>query len=135
MRLFIKRCSLKYQVRFMTWQVSHRMKDKPESLVTARKALIKAKLEQQEAVELELFKDVVVPDMREKDKKKGGDKEEKMVKAFSTIKEVQDMFRYEDDYEILDRAIISRPPSFKFVVPSREVVTRLIIRASYYKKK
>ena len=119
----------------MTWQVNHRMKGAAEFDIEARKAVIRSKLEQQEAVELELFKDVIVPDMREKDKKKGGEKEEKMAKTFSTIKEIQEMFRYEDDYEILDRAIISRPPSFKFVVPNREVVTRLIIRASYYKKK
>jgi len=129
MRLFIKRCSLKYQVRFMTWQVNHRMKDAKD--IEARKELIREKLEQQESVELELFKDVVVPDMRDKDKKKVG--EEK--KTFTTIKEIKEMFRYEDEYEVLDRAIISRPPSFRFVVPSREVVTRLIIRASYYKKK
>lgn len=43
------------------------------------------------------------------------------------------MFNYEADYEILDKALFSRPPLFKFVRPSREVVLRLIIRASTYK--
>jgi hypothetical protein len=40
------------------------------------------------------------------------------------------MFAYEADYELLDKAVLSRAPQFKFVPPSREVVQRLIVRAT-----
>lgn len=50
------------------------------------------------------------------------------------IKDIQGMFAYEADYELLDKAILSKPPQFKFVMPSREVVQRLIVRASNEKE-
>ena len=43
------------------------------------------------------------------------------------------MFAYEADYEILDKVAMSRPPRFSFVQPSREVIDRLIVRASMEK--
>jgi hypothetical protein len=44
------------------------------------------------------------------------------------------MFAYEADYELLDKVAMSRPPQFKFGPPSREVVDRLIVRASKEKE-
>lgn len=89
-------------------------------------------------MELDLFKDITIPDLREKDKKgKGGDESKKAQKAvltYTTLKDIQQMFAYEADYELLDKAILSKPPQFKFVLPSREVVQRLIVRASTEKE-
>ena len=44
------------------------------------------------------------------------------------------MFSYENDYEILDRAFISRAPKFKLIEPSREVIQRLIVRSTTEKE-
>ena len=32
------------------------------------------------------------------------------------------MFAYEAEYEVLDKALVSRPPQFKFVTPKRDVI-------------
>lgn len=86
-----------------------------------------------------MFKDITIPDLREKDKKKEpkGDESKKVAKAiltYTTLKDIQQMFAYENDYELLDKAILSKPPQFKFVPPSREVTQRLIVRASTEKE-
>jgi hypothetical protein len=91
---------------------------------------------------LELFKDVTIPDLREKEGKKGGKagsaedtkKPGKIPLTLLNIKEIQAMFAYEADYELLDKVAMSRPPQFKFVPPSREAVDRLIVRASMEKE-
>lgn len=97
---------------------------------------------EQETLELELFKDITIPDLREKEKKVTGAKPStantnetkqppaKPVLTLTNLKDIQNMFAYEADYEILDKAVYSRPPQFKFVTPSREVVQRLIVRAT-----
>lgn len=79
--------------------------------------------------------------MREKDGKKGkagsaedSKKPSKIPLTLLNIKEIQAMFAYEADYELLDKVAMSRPPQFKFVLPSREVVDRLIVRASMEKE-
>jgi hypothetical protein len=121
----------------------------------------------QERLELDLFKDVTIPDLREKDiSKKNGHrvaaaaaaqmaetassgapgtaggvpstadakKHLKAVLTLTHLKDIQGMFAYEADYELLDKALFSKIPQFKFVAPSREVVQRLIVRASTEKE-
>ena len=86
-----------------------------------------------------MFKDVTLPDMKEKESKKslksqsaeGGEKKPaKTILTLTTKTEIRSMFEYENDYEILDQVNWQRPPKYKFVTPAREVVQRLIIRAS-----
>ena len=93
---------------------------------------IKDIIGKQEIIELDLFKDITIPDMREKDKKKESkaDKLSKAVLTYNNIKDIQGMFVYDNDYEMLDKALLSRTPQFKFVQPSKEVVQRLIVRAT-----
>ncbi len=102
---------------------------------------LKEKVIAQEKLELDLFKEVTIPDLREKEGKKGkaGSSEEskkpgKIPLTLLNIKEIQAMFAYEADYEILDKIGLSRPPQFKFIQPSREVIDRLIVRASMEKE-
>ena len=92
MKLFIKRCALKFQVRFMTWQHNYSMKGQPEEKLNKIKEQINDKITNQESIELDLFKDVYVPYMRDKDKKK--DKEDKQSKVIvcANLKEIQEMF-------------------------------------------
>ncbi len=81
-------------------------------------------LNEQENLEMELFNNVTIPDLREKDKKTK-DESKKLPKAvltYTNIKDIQAMFAYEADYELLDKALLSRAPQFKFVTPSREAV-------------
>ena len=78
--------------------------------------------------------------MRDKEtlkKSKAEGESKKLAKANLTLtcaKDIQAMFSYENDYEILDKAVLSRHPRFKFVSPSREVIQRLIIRATNEKE-
>ncbi len=103
---------------------------------------IRDKVIAQEKLELELFKDVTIPDLREKEGKKGGKagsaedskKPGKIPLTLLNIKEIQAMFAYEAEYEMFDKVPMSRPPKFKFVPPSREVIDRLIVRASMEKE-
>jgi hypothetical protein len=102
---------------------------------------IREKVIAQEKLELELFKDVTIPDLREKDGKKGkvGSAEDskkpgKIPLTLLNIKEIQAMFAYETEYEMFDKVAMSRPPQFRFVPPSREVADRLIVRASMEKE-
>ena len=83
---------------------------------------VKEKVIAQEKLELDLFKDVTIPDLREKEGKKGksGSAEEskkpgKIPLTLLNIKEIQAMFAYEADYELLDKVAMSRPPKFSFV--------------------
>ncbi len=78
----------------------------------------------QERLEIELFKDVTIPDLREKESKKkitamsdttGSEfnvstGKKKTLLTLTTLKDIQNMFSYEADYEILDKALYSRPP-------------------------
>lgn len=103
----------------------------------------------QESLEFDLFKDVTLPDMREKEPKKSvkeakeakaaeGEekvKKKKIILTLTSRTEIQSMFEYEKDYELLDKVqMASRPPMYKFVTPEREVVQRLIIRATTEKE-
>ena len=152
-RMFIKRCIYKYQARIITWQVQVKYKNSSENfvrIITYFKCLIqkkkllndvKEKVIAQEKLELDLFKDVTIPDLREKEGKKGksGSAEDpkkpgKIPLTLLNIKEIQAMFAYEADYELLDKVAMSRPPNFGFVQPSREVIDRLIVRASMEKE-
>lgn len=131
-RQFIKRCIFKYQVRLITWQLNYKRKNAPDNEKTMLKEDIKEIIEKEERIELDLFKDISIPDMREKDKKKESkaDKLPKAILTYNNIKDIQGMFAYENDYELLDKALLSRAPQFKFVQPSKEVVQRLIVRAT-----
>ena len=90
-----------------------------------------------ELLEFDLFKDITIPDVREKllirntpqelqdmsaDKATIKNQSTNIVLTLTSLKEIQEMFSYENDYEILDRAFISRAPKFKFIEPSREVI-------------
>ncbi len=91
---------------------------------------------------MDLFSNITIPDLRDKEaikkaSKPGSSEAEKKAKPLLTLtqlKDIQAMFAYETDYEMLDKALPSRTPQFKFVPPSREVVERLIVRASAEKE-
>ena len=62
---------------------------------------------------------------KKKDKEKQSDEAKKLTKAtltYTNIKDIQAMFAYEADYELLDKAVFTRATKFKFVQPSREVI-------------
>lgn len=135
--MFIKRCIFKYQARLITWQLNYKRKNAPDNEKTELKNEIKDIILRQEKIEFDLFKDITIPDLREKEKKKDAAKQTeeskknlKAVLTYTNLKDIQAMFAYENDYELLDKALLSRAPQFKFVQPSREVVQRLIVRAT-----
>jgi hypothetical protein len=161
--MFIKRCIYKYQARLITWQINYKLRSQPEQKKTKLKQDIKDIILEQERLELELFKDITIPDLRDKETiKKTGHrnvaqaqtaaaaadpngapataggapstadqkKNLKAVLTLSHLKDIQGMFAYEADYELLDKAFFSKVPQFKFVPPSREAVQRMIVRAS-----
>ena len=79
-RMFIKRCIYKYQARLITWQVNYKRRNRPDSEVRLikyiihpllQKQILKQKIQElvieQERIELDLFKDVTIPDLREKE--------------------------------------------------------------------
>jgi len=106
-RQFIKRCIYKYQARLITWQLNYKRKNAPDNEKTILKEDIKDIILKQEKIELDLFKDISIPDMREKDKKKESKLSEdkklpKAVLTYTNIKDIQGMFAYEADYELLD---------------------------------
>ena len=82
-RQFIKRCVCQFQAMLITWKVNYKMRRAPENRVssshntTLKKNKLKQKIKdivmEQERIELDLFKDVTIPDLRDKDAiKKGG---------------------------------------------------------------
>ena len=70
-KMFIKRCVFKYQARYITWQLNVKFKNEMENFKKKILNDIREKVIAQEKLELELFKDVTIPDLREKDGKKG----------------------------------------------------------------
>lgn len=123
-KMYIKRCIFKYQSRLVTWQLNYKMKNEPDTEKMRYKEEIRRMINDQERLEIELFKDVTIPDMREKESKKklaamsdatGSEVnaptgKKKAVLTLTTLKDIQNMFAYEADYEILDKAFYSRPP-------------------------
>jgi ADP-dependent phosphofructokinase/glucokinase len=95
----------------------------------------------QERLELDLFKEITIPDLREKESKKkstpadDAKKQAKIPLTLTNAKEITYMFAYEAEYEVFDKVkLASIPPRFKFIPPSREVVDRLIVRATMWKE-
>lgn len=102
--MFIKRCVFKYQARYVTWQLNFKHKNDSEEGKNDFKNAIRDIIIEQEKLELELFNGVTIPDLREKEKK-GKDDSKKLPKAvltYTNIKDIQAMFAYEADYEMLD---------------------------------
>ena len=90
---------------------------------------------------MDLFKDITIPDLRDKETiKKAGNSTEskKLAKAMLTLTQLPDiqtvLFNYEKEAEALDKIYASRMPAFRFIPPSREVVQRLIVRATTEKE-